>query len=167
MLYLRPPCNTCGCRRLSRGARGSQTIQIVIEQAGPLHGWQIMTLRTLLPEGGRIRAYEFAGAGQQIVQRELAGDVAPLVLQVLRARLEAGQPQVPSWSTVPIEPLENGPAEYCYGFFLDCETTDAANVFVVALDVWLCSAAEALVSIALLVTFDVPACANALPARLL
>ena len=58
------------------------------------------------------------------------------------------------------------PVEHCYGFFLDCETTDAANVFVVVLDFWLCSAAEALVSIALLVTFDVPACAKALPARL-
>lgn len=49
------------------------------------------------------------------------------------------------------------PSLECYGFFLDCETTDAASVFVVALDVWLCNAAEARVSIALLVTFDVPA----------
>lgn len=51
-------------------------------------------------------------------------------------------------------------------YFLDCETTEPAKAFVVALDVLLCSAAEALVSIDLLVTFDVPDCANALPARL-
>lgn len=44
--------------------------------------------------------------------------------------------------------------------------TDPANALVAGLDVLLCSAAEALVSTALLVTLEVPDCANALPAKL-
>jgi|GEM_PF-3946964 len=52
------------------------------------------------------------------------------------------------------------------GFFFDCETSDPAKALVVELALGLCNAPDALVSIDLLVTFDVPDCANALPAKL-
>jgi hypothetical protein len=52
------------------------------------------------------------------------------------------------------------------GYFLDCETREPASAFVVALLLLLCSADDALPSIAFPVTLLVPAWDKALPAKL-
>ena len=51
-------------------------------------------------------------------------------------------------------------------FLIDCEVTEPANCFVIALDFGLCRAPDAFASIALPVALLVPACARALPAKL-
>ena len=61
---------------------------------------------------------------------------------------------------------DNRPPFVLGGYFLDCETKEPASAFVVALLLPLCSAADALPSIALPVTLLVPAWDKALPAKL-
>jgi len=53
-----------------------------------------------------------------------------------------------------------------YLLFLDCDTPEAANVFVIAFDFALCRAFEAFASIAFPVNLVFPVCDSALPAKL-